>query len=139
MRTAIGIVAGIIVAILVQSGADILVNQLYPSAVTNMWDRAQVNAAFAARPAGALLLGMAGFLLGALAGGSVGKLISRGSAAAWAPAIVLAAMAALLGLNFPLPSWAAVGMVAAALIGGLLASHLVSARAAAPTRDPLAE
>lgn len=132
MRIAIAIIAGIIVAILVQSCADILVNQLYPSAITNMWDRAQVNEAFAARPAAALLLGMAGFLLGALIGGAAGKLIGRNAVSAWTPAIVLAAMAAVLGLNFPLPGWAAVGMVGAALIGGLLANHLVAARAVEP-------
>lgn len=126
MRTAAAIVAGILVAIIVQSCADVLVNQIYPSNVVNMWDRVQVNEAFAARPAGALLLGMLGFLAGALVGGAVGKLIGRSATAAWTPALLLAAMAALLGLNFPLPGWAAMGMVAAALVGGLLANHLVA-------------
>jgi hypothetical protein len=61
-----------------------------------------------------------------LIGGAAGKLIGRNAVSAWAPATVLAAMAAVLGLNFPLPGWAAVGMVGAALIGGLLANHLVA-------------
>lgn len=130
MRTAAAIIAGILIAIIVQSGADILISQIYPTAVTNMWDRAQVNEAFAARPANALLLGIAGFLLGGLAGGAAGKLIGGRASLAWPPALVLAAMAALLGLNFPLPGWAAMGMVAAALVGALLANHLVAARPA---------
>lgn len=138
MRTALGIVAGIIVALLVQSGADFLAGQLYPSSVTDMWDRRQVSEAFAARPTPALLISIAGFLLGALIGGGAGKAIAGRPAAAWVPGLILAAMAGLIGANFPLPAWASAGMVIAALIGGLIANHLVNSRqaAAAESTEP---
>ena len=69
-----------------------------------------------------------GFVVGAVVGGAVGEGVGRRPAAAWTAAIVLAAMAALVGLNFPQPGWASIGMVVAALLGGLLANHLVETR-----------
>lgn len=124
----VGIIVGIVAAVVAQSICDLLINQAYPSQITDLWNRQQVNEAFAARPAVALILAICGFLVGALVGGVVGKLIGRRPAAAWAGAVVLAAMAGLLGLNFPQPGWASIGMVVAALVGGLLANHLVETR-----------
>lgn len=124
MRSFLGILAGIIVGMAVQSGVDLIANQFYPAAISDMWDRRQVAEAMAARPTGALLLSVLGYFLAGLAGCLVAKLISRRGWTTWVPAGVLAAMALLIAFNFPIPTWTAFGTFAAPLIGGLIARHI---------------
>lgn len=124
MRTILGIIAGIVVAFAVQSAADFLGNQLYPPRISDMLNREQIAAALAARPAGALWLGVAGYFLGGFAGGWIGKRISGSGASAWVPAALLALMALVIGFSFPVPTWATFATFAAALLGGMVANHL---------------
>ena len=133
MRKFLGILTGVIVAFVVQTAGDILSNKLYPPSITNMWDRTQVAEALAARPTAALWISVAAYLAGGLIGGLVGKKIARGSAGAWVPAGMLALMALLIGWSFPGPAWVMVATVAAPLIGGLLANHLVGTGPASET------
>ena len=137
MRGLLAIVVGIVVALAVQTGADWIANQFYPAAITDMWDRRQISEAYAARPVGALLIGIAGFFLAGLAGGTAGKTIAGRGWAAWAPALVLAAMALLIVFSFPVETWAAFAMLIGSLLGGLFANHLISTRepAAAPATE----
>jgi hypothetical protein len=125
----LGIVIGVLAGLAAQTGMDLLANWLYPPIITDMWDRAQVAAAMAARPTNALLLGVAGYFLGGLIGGWVGKRIWRSAAAAWVPAGLLACMALVIAFGFPIPAWAMFATFAAPLIGGLIANHLVKSRA----------
>lgn len=136
MRAFLGILAGLVVALAVQSALDYLGNTLYPPHITDMWSRAQMMEAFATRPTNALLITVAGYFLGSLIGGAAGKSIWRRAAAAWTPAVVLAAMAALIGASFPVPTWFLLSGSIAALVGGLLANHLV--KTAVVTADPAA-
>jgi hypothetical protein len=131
MRAAIAILAGIIVALAVQAGVDWVTSLLYPYAISDIWDRRQVSEAMAARPTGALLLTVLGYFLGALAGGAVAKSIFRRGWACWVPAGVMAAIALVLALAYPLAEWAWFATFVAPLIGGLLANHLVADRAVA--------
>jgi hypothetical protein len=133
MRAFLGILLGIVVGIALQSAADILTSMLYPTSITNMWDRAQVAEALAARPPAALWIGVAGYFLGGLGGGLVGKLIWRRAVAAWVPAGVLALMALVLAFSYPIPTWTMFATFIAPLIGGLIANHLVRS---APAADP---
>jgi hypothetical protein len=137
MRAVLAIVAGILVGFVAQSAMDVLANWLYPAAISNMWDRAQIAAAMAERPANALLLGVAGYFLGGLAGGWAGKAIWRRPAAAWVPGLVLACMALIIAFGFAIPAWAMFATFAAPLIGALFANHLVAT--ATPAPDPAPE
>jgi hypothetical protein len=128
MRAALAIIAGFIAAFAVQSGVDVISNQFYPAAITDVWNRQQVSEAMAARPTGALLLTVLGYFLGGLAGGTVAKLIHRRSWACWAPVGLFACTALLLILAYPLAEWAGFGSFLAALIGGLIANHLIASR-----------
>jgi hypothetical protein len=131
MRAFLGIVVGIVVGIALQSAADFVTSLLYPTSITNMWDRAQVADALAARPAAALWIGVAGYFIGGLGGGLVGKLVWRRAVAAWVPAGVLALMALILAFNYPIPTWTMFATFIASLLGGLLANHLIQPAAAA--------
>lgn len=135
MRSFLGILVGVVLAIVIESGGEILANQFYPAQIANPWDAQQMGAALAARPTGALFMVVLGYLLGALIGGAVGKRISGWPGAAWAPGVVLAAMVALLAFSFPLPGWSVVAMLAAPLIGALLANHFVASSASASADD----
>ena len=128
MRGFLGILLGIVVAIVVESGVEIVANQFYPSQLANPWDAQQMGAAIAARPTGALLIVIVGYLIGALAGGVAGKKVTGGRWGAWTPGLVLAAMVAILAFSFPMPGWSVVAMLVAPLVGALLANHLVGAR-----------
>jgi hypothetical protein len=132
MRAVLAIVVGIVVAFAAQTGADIVNNLLYPPPVADMFDLEQVARAMANRPAPALLLGALAYLIGALAGGIVGKLIWRHKAAAWTPAVVLALMALIIAFNLPMPGWAMFATLIAPLLGGLIANHLVKSAPPAP-------
>lgn len=131
MRLVLAIVLGIVAGLVAESAVELLSNWLYPVSLGNMWDRAQLAAAMAARPTNALLLGVAAYFLGGLVGGVVGKLISRRDTAAWVPAGVLGAMALAIAFGFPVPTWTMFATFVAPLIGGLIANHLI---ASAPGR-----
>ena len=126
MRAILGILAGIIAALVVQAGVDFATSLAYPYPITDLWDRQQVSEAMATRPTAALVLTVLGYFLGALAGGVVGKLIARRGWACWVPAGVMAAIALLIALNYPLAEWAWFATFVAPLIGGLIANHLVA-------------
>jgi len=141
MRAFLGIVLGMVVGLALQSAADVVTSLLYPTSITNMWDRAQVAEALAARPAAALWIGVAGYFVGGLGGGVVGKLIWRRALAAWLPAGLLALMALILAFSYPIPTWTMFATFIAPLLGGLLANHLIKAApaATATVEEPPAE
>ncbi len=124
MRAFLGILVGLIAAIAVQAALDWIASQIYPVAITDLWDRQQVSEAFASRPTGALLLSVLNYFLAGLVGGVVAKRIARRGFAAWIPAGVLALMALLIAFSYPMPTWTLFASLAAPLIGGMIARHL---------------
>jgi len=136
MRTTLGIVAGILLALVVQSAVGLLGNLVYPPAISDMMNLEQVAAAMEARPAGALWIDVLGYFAGGLAGGLIGKRISGGALGAWIPAGALAAMALAIAFNLPVPTWVMFSTFAAPLAGGMIANHLVKARVPADTLPP---
>ena len=124
MRIAFGIIAGIVLGLAVQTAVDVVTNQIYPSPAVDMWNRQQVAEVFAARPAGALALNILSYFLGAFAGGYVARRVSRRGWTLWVPAVLLALMALVIVLNFPIPAWAQFGCFLAPLLGGVAARHV---------------
>lgn len=124
MRILLGLILGIIVGFAGQSVVDLLASQIYPTGITEFLAREQYSEAIADRPTGALLLGVLGFFVGGLAGGFTAKLISRRGWTVWVPAGVLAMTVVVIAFSFPLQTWAAFGMLLAALVGGLIARHV---------------
>lgn len=131
MRATLGIIAGIIVALAVQAGVDWITAIFYPYPITDMWDRQQVSEAMATRPTAALLLTVLGYFLAGLIGGLVAKAIGRRGWICWVPPGFMAFIALLIALNYPLAEWAWFATFVAPLVGGLIANHLVAARAPA--------
>ncbi|MDQ8757138.1 hypothetical protein RCO27_12980 [Sphingosinicella sp. LHD-64] len=124
MRTFLGILVGLIAALVVQACSDIVGNLLYPTGVTDMFNRAQVTEAFANRPVGALLITVAGYFLAALIGGWLARRISAQGWTVWVPAGLMVLMAIIIVFAYPLPAWTWFASLAAPLIGGLIARHL---------------
>ena len=94
---------------------------------TNASDMAQVIAIMENLPAatqGALAVA---WLLSALCGAAVAKLIARRAWAAWTIALIVAIYFGLNALLLPLPVWAKAAWLFGPLLGGLLANRLVGA------------
>ena len=135
VRTFLGSLIGAIVALVVESGGDYVGSRLYPARVSDMWDRAQLAEAMASRPQAAIWISIASYFAAGLIGAWVGKKIAGTPAGAWIPAGLLAAMALVIGWSFPGPAWVMAATVAAPLIGGFLANHLVANRAVEVVED----
>lgn len=124
MRTFLGILVGLVVALAVQACSDFLGNTLYPTGIRDMFNREQVTEAFANRPVGALLINVGGYFLAALIGGWLARRISGQGWTVWVPAGLMVLMALVIALAYPLPAWTQFASLVAPLIGGLIARHL---------------
>lgn len=124
MRIFLGILAGVVIALLVQAGTDVISNLIYPAAITDGWDARQVSEAFAIRPTGALLITVLGFFLAALVGGLTARKISAQGWTVWVPAGLFVLMALAIVFAYPLPTWTGFASVIAPLLGGLIARHV---------------
>jgi hypothetical protein len=135
MRTAIGIIIGLVVAIGLQTGCDFLSSTLFPYAPFDVFDRARAAEVLGNRPAAANALGIFGYLVAAFAGGFVARRISRIGWTAWVPPGFLAFQAAVLALGYSLTGWGQAGAFVAALLGGVIAHNLGQAGNGADEAD----
>ena len=124
MRALLGIIIGLGIAIGVQAGVEFVSSQLFPYAPFDVLDRERGAEVLGSRPAAANLLGIFGYLAGALAGGYASRRIARRDWAAWVPAGLLASVAAMFALHYSLTGWGQAGAFVAALVGGLIAHNL---------------
>jgi len=140
MRSVAGILVGVVVGFLATILFAILAISLTASGFgrVNVGDPQQVVEAFAAMPQSAKIALMVAWLVGALVGAAIGKLIARKGWVAWTVAALIALYVVLNVLILPLPGWMQALSVAAPLIGGLLANHLVK-DAAPEAAEPLEE
>jgi len=132
-----GLIAGFVATVLI--GIVALSATFTPPAGMDASDSRQVLEAFAAMPPGARLALMLAWFSGGLAGAAVAKLIARAGWAAWTVAGLVACYVVLNTMVLPLPGWMQALSIAAPLIGGLLANHLVkdAAPAAATTVEEI--
>jgi hypothetical protein len=129
----VGLIAGFIATIVI--GIFGIGATFNVPAGTNLSHPQQVVEAFAGMPAGAKIALMVAWFVGGLVGALVAKLIARRGWAAWAVAAVIAVYVLLNTLVLPLPGWMQVLSIAAPLIGGLIANHLVKGAPAAEALD----
>lgn len=133
MRAILGIIAGLVVAYLVFTLLGIIgVGATYsvPHGLDLYDSRAVVELLLAmpAAPKIALLFALFG---GVLVGATLAKLIWRRSWAAWTVAILYAILAALSVMPLPIAGWMQALTTVLPIIAGLLANHLIAARAPA--------
>ena len=134
IRNILGVIAGIVVAVLTVMAVQAVGHSLYPyPADIDLNDPEQIARAFPAIPFAAKAFVVAAWVAGALAGGAVAKAITGADWSAW----TIAALIALGGVAnifvIPHPVWMQISAVVAPLIGGLIANHLVRGRVAART------
>lgn len=143
MRAILGIVLGVIAGFVVAILIGIIGVGATASAPAGLdpSNPRQVVEAFANMPQGAKIALMIAWFAGGFAGALVAKLVARAGWAAWTVAGLIAVYVILNVLVLPLPGWMQALSVAAPLLGGLIANHLIAARApeAATTDLPPAD
>jgi len=144
MRAIAAIVAGLLAGGVAMVAVALLGGMLYPSSATvDAYKANQIIDVFTTLPMGAKAAIILSWFAGALVGSAVAKLIARAGWAAWTIAALFALYVLLSVFILPMPGWLQAVAVAAPLIGGLIANHLVKARApdmpdeAAATTDPV--
>jgi hypothetical protein len=138
MRAVAGILAGLIagfIATVVIGIVGIGATFSAPAGM-NVSNPQQVLEAFAEMPLGPKIALMIAWFGGGLVGALVAKLIARQGWAAWTVAALIAAYVVLNILVLPLPGWMQALSIAAPLIGGLIANHLVRGAAAPAAVEP---
>ncbi|HKR24521.1 MAG TPA: hypothetical protein VJS15_04625 [Allosphingosinicella sp.] len=124
-------IAGIIIGLIVGFAATILIGIIGIGATYSAppgmeaTNPRQVLEAFAGMSQGPQIALMLAWFGGGLVGALVAKLIARKGWAAWTVAVLIAAYVVMNMLVLPLPGWMQALSVAAPLIGGLIANHLV--------------
>jgi hypothetical protein len=130
-RLILGILAGAVAGIALQSLLAWLANLVFPVAA-NPFDRQQVAEAYAGRPAAAAILGIGIYLLSAFAAAYTARLVGRRAVGGWIAGGIVAAMALVLAIVYPEPIWGQFGALVAALLGMLLGCHAPLRAAEAP-------
>ena len=126
VRILASIVAGTLVAFAVIWLVEFAGHAAWPVASDlDMHDPEAVARALPAIPLAAKLVIMLAWFAGALAGGALAKWVAGSWWAAWPIAGLVALAGIMTVMMMPHPVWMQVAAVAAPLLGGLGASHLV--------------
>jgi hypothetical protein len=129
LRTVGGIVAGTIVAFLVIWLIETAGHLLFPLPEDlDLRDPEAVAGALPSIPLAAKFIVVLAWFAGALAGGCVAKRIGRRWWSPWLIAAIVAFSGIVVIMMIPHPVWMQISAVAAPLLGGLAASHLVNGR-----------
>ena len=137
IRNILGIVVGLVVAVLAVMAVQALGHALYPyPADIDLNDPEQIARIFPTIPLPAKLFVVAAWFGGALAGAAVAKAIAGRDWAAWTIAVLIAIGAVTNIFVIPHPVWMQLSAVVAPLLGGLIANHLVRRRDHAARSDP---
>jgi hypothetical protein len=126
----VGLVAGFLAVVLIGIVGIGATFSPPPGFDTN--DPRQVLEAFGGMPLGPKLILMGAWFGGGLVGGLAAKAIARSGWAVWTVTGLIAVYVLLNMLVLPLPGWMQALSIAAPLIGGFIANHLVKAAVPAP-------
>lgn len=132
MRAIGGIVAGLIVGLMVTIVIGVIGGIIFPISATSVgFSRPQqIVDAFAEMPQGMKIMLMLGWFGGTLAGAALAKRIAGSAWVAWAVTGLIAAYVVANVLVLPMPGWMQALSIAAPLLGGFVANHLVATRLA---------
>jgi hypothetical protein len=140
VRTVLGLIAGIVVALI----AILLVSQigamLFPvgGLDADARDPERFSAAFTEAPIGSKLSLILALLAAAWAGGAAARLVSRRGWTAWGIAGLVLLLALAVVFVIGLPTWLQLALIVAPLVGGMLGHHVPAARAR-PVREETAD
>ena len=119
-----GIAAGLVVAIVIVMGLEMIGHAFYPQ---------PSEADFRDLPVWVQMWVLGGWFLGAMVGGAVAASISRRAWTAWLIAAFVAAGGIVIIFMMPHPELMQIGAVVAPAVGGLVAGHFARARLRGPT------
>ena len=141
MRAVISIVVGLVVGFAALILIALLGGLLFPSpGQVDNFNAEQLIELFPSIPVGAKVAIILSWFGGALIGAGAAKWISGRGWAAWTITGFFAVYVLLNVLILPMPGWMQAIAVAAPLIGGLIANHLVAERIVAIDEDkPIVE
>lgn len=129
VRTFLGIIAGIAVAVATVTLLQALINMTFPlPSDLNYFDPEQVSAVFASFPPHVFLLLIVAYFAAGLLGSYVTRLITGAGWPLWVPAGLVALAALMNVVTYPHPVWAQIGCVLAPLLGAMVARHLPGRR-----------
>lgn len=131
MRAVLGIISGVAAAIVAFVAIGVIgVGMTYaPPAGIDLADSNRVVELFLAMPTAPKVAMLVAVFGAAVAGAAVARLIARRIWPAWVVTALIASYVGLSILSLPLSGLAQTLCIVAPLIGGLLGSHLFSARA----------
>lgn len=143
MRAVLGIIVGLLVGFLALILIGIIgVGATYTvPADINLYDNRAVLELLLNMPPGPKIAFVVALFGWALVGAAIAKLIARRAWAAWTVTGLVTVYVVLSVIALPLAAWMQAVAIAAPLIGGLIANHLIAARlpAAATTDIPAAD
>lgn len=128
MRGFMGIVAGLVAVGIVMTLISFIGAQLIPTGPADASSVDAIKATYESLSTAARWMIIASWLLGVLAGAALAKRIIGRPWAAWTVAGLFEAYLLLTVLMLPMPGWMQVAALAAPLLAGLLANHLVANR-----------
>jgi len=131
MRKFLGVVVGIVVAMLTITLVEFVGHAVYPPPPGLDLTTPEAMATYVtALPVGAMLFIVAAWFLGALVGGWTALRISGWAVATWIVAAVIAAGGIYNATQIPAPLWMQLSTVLAPALGGWAALHIRWRRAA---------
>lgn len=124
VRIILGFSAGIALATLIMLGIEAAADQLYALPPNFMaMDRVDQGVVMDELPFGAKALIVTGWLIGALAGASLARVIARRAEPGWAVAALVALGGAMTVMMIPHPLWMRLAALGAPLLAGWLATR----------------
>ncbi len=125
VRMILGIVAGVVVGGLVVFVVEGAGHAMFPPpAGTDLSDPEAMKTLIASLPAGAIVMVLLGWFLGALAGAVTAKAIAKRDLAAWIVGCLFIALTASNFIYIPHPAWMMAAGVALPLLAAWIATRL---------------
>lgn len=125
VRMILGIVAGVVVGGLVVFLVESAGHAMFPPPVgTDLSNPEAMKTLIASLPAGAIVMLLLGWFLGALAGAVTAKVIAKRDMAAWIVGVIFVALTASNFIYIPHPVWMMAAGVALPLLAAWIATRV---------------
>lgn len=124
MRTLLGIVFGVLAALLIIDAVEQVTSALYPLPILDSADAATLSNVVHDMPLAAKLLTVFGWLAGAFGGAWFGLRVRDRRRVGWAVVIAVIASAVVSVATLPHPVWMKVCAIVLPMLGGALAKRM---------------